>query len=62
VAALTRAAPPLLAAAIPPGRLTLAVAAVMSAWRTEKDPSAAPGCRVPQSVFVPVRFMVEERS
>jgi hypothetical protein len=51
-----------IAAAVPPGTLAQAVAAVMHDWRTEKDPSAAPTCRMPGSVFVPVRFVLEDRS
>jgi TonB family protein len=48
-------------AAIPPGALGDAVAAVMEDWRTEKDPSAAPSCRMPPSFFYPVRFVLTER-
>lgn len=51
-----------IAAAVPEGTLAYAVAAVMQGWRTEKDSNAAPACRMPGSVFVPVRFMIEERS
>jgi hypothetical protein len=49
------------AAAIPPGTLGRSVEAVVHEWRTEKDPNAAPSCRMPGSVFVPVRFSIEER-
>jgi hypothetical protein len=46
-----------IAAPTPPGVLSVAVAAVMQDWRTQKDPSAAPTCRMPGSVFVPVPFV-----
>jgi hypothetical protein len=48
-------------AAIPPGALGDGVAAVMGDWRTEKDPSSAPSCRMPSSFFYPVRFVLTER-
>jgi TonB family protein len=50
-----------IAAAIPAGPLGDGVAAVMQDWRTEKDPSAAPSCRMPASFFFPVRFVLTER-
>ena len=48
-----------IAAPTPPGLLSVAVAAVMHDWRTQRDPSAAPTCRMPGSVFVPVAFVRE---
>jgi hypothetical protein len=50
-----------IAAAIPPGALGDGVAAVIGDWRTEKDPSSAPSCRVSPSFFYPVRFVLTER-
>jgi hypothetical protein len=46
-----------IAAPSPPGVLSVAVAAVMQDWRTQRDPSAAPTCRMPGSLFVPVPFV-----
>ena len=46
-----------IAAPTPPGVLSVAVASVMQDWRTQRDPSAAPACRMPGSLFVPVPFV-----
>jgi outer membrane biosynthesis protein TonB len=46
-----------IAAPSPPGVLSVAVAAVMQDWRTQRDPNAAPACRMPGSLFVPVPFV-----
>jgi hypothetical protein len=56
-AAMSRA----IGAAIPSGALGDGVAAAMGDWRTDKDPNAAPGCRMPSSFFYPVRFVLTER-
>jgi hypothetical protein len=46
-----------IAAPTPPGVLSVAVAAAMQDWRTQRDPSAARTCRMPGSLFVPVPFV-----
>lgn len=48
-----------IAAAVPPGELADALTAVIGEWNAEKDSSAARNCRMPASLFIPVRFVLE---
>lgn len=45
-----------IAAAIPPGVLADAVEKASADWLVEKDPRSSPGCRMPSSAYVNVRF------
>ena len=48
-----------IAAAIPAGSFSEAVAAVADQWRVEVAPDAAPGCRLDGTQYTPILFVAE---
>jgi hypothetical protein len=48
-----------IAASVPPGALAEGIAPAIAGWRSEKHASAAPDCRMPTALFIPMHFVLD---